>query len=343
MANTSTPTLEIANFICRFGETYRLLDLFNEVVSPAFFGNLSRKYDRTRYFIYQPKLIELEVHEGYPVIGLTGRFVKDTFLEREQIFDPVEGIIPDSQEMESAPSSIFLLILNVHRLMYVKETIGAPSINSFRSTIQSFLKKTHKSFTNRLYDENVYLRESEPNSPKVTKKQILSKYPWPSLEVVPLASEQSLEAFVSKYDLLKSLEIKLVEPNDEIDDEDFFDALRSRKDSIKSSNTVLRHSSSKGLDKAEAVEQLKAVVSQGNQKIKMDGTDSYGDKLSGNNESFKIKTALPLNDDGIEAAAKRMYLSFVGLVEHEIIKVPEPTDSAKAKIQAIKSRHLDGG
>lgn len=341
MPRTKEPTLEMANFICRFGDTYKLLDLYDQVVHSAFFGNRSRKYDRTKYFIFQPQLLKLEENNGTPVVGLAGRFVKDTYLEREQIFDPNVGIVPDSQEMESAPSSLFLLVLNVHRLLYVKETVGAPSLSAFRSTVLSFLKDSHGTFTNAIYDRNVSERERDPNTLKLKKKSILSKYPRPHLEVIPLASEQSLESFVSKYDLLRSLEIKLVEPNDEIDNEDFFDALRSRKDSINSASTVLKHSNTKGLDKNETVTQLKAVASRGNQKIKMDGVDEYGDKLSGNNESFKVKTPIPLEGCNVDVAAKRMYQSFLGLVAHGVIKVPEISTETKFKVKAISEKHLD--
>lgn len=341
MAKTTESTLEMANFICRFGEKLKLLDMFERTVYPAFFGGHMRKYDRTKYFLYKPELILLEDRSDCPVLGIAGRFIKDTYLEREQIFDPSRGIIPDSQEMESAPSALFLLVLNTHRLLYVKETGGAPSIATFRSTVLSFLRDSHKSFIDAVFESNSNDRKNDPTVPKLTKKYIVQQFPHPTLEVIPLASEQSLEAFIRKYDLLRSLEIKLVEPNDEIDNEDFFQALRSRKESINSASTVLKHTNSKGLDKEETVEQLKAVASQGIQKIKMDGNDEYGDKLSGNNESFKIKTPVSIERREIDSATRQMYRSFIGLVEHEIIKVPEVSKRSEQILKEIKEKRFD--
>src|SRR5690606_8131626 len=124
----------------------------------------------------------------------------------------------------------------------------------------------------------------------VKKKDLLEIYPRPQLKVVPLASKQSLSSFVSQYGLLRVTEVKLIDPNDEADNNEFFRQVREQKLNIGSKATSIRHSNSTGLNKAAAVEQLEAAAAQGNSEIKLEGTDRSGVKLRGDNHHFKIST-----------------------------------------------------
>lgn len=161
--------LEFANFICRFGEDKVLLDLAQEIVVPAFISrDLERSIKNSKYFFHDVQLIEL--HGGNnPVLGIVGRFVKDTILSREQIFDANNSrLIPDKQEIQSSPSSIFALILNNHRLLYLHETQYALSLASFQATIKSFIKQKHHDFLQNLYEENY--------ENQVSKKALLTDF-----------------------------------------------------------------------------------------------------------------------------------------------------------------------
>src|SRR5262245_16884504 len=95
--------LELANFHCRFGERWVLLDLAEEIVIPAFTtSELERTYGDTRYFFYDQQLLRLRGAE--PALGIAGRFVKDTLLTRNQFFDEKQGLIQDERSMASSPS-----------------------------------------------------------------------------------------------------------------------------------------------------------------------------------------------------------------------------------------------
>lgn len=88
-------------------------------------------------FFHDVKPVLLDNSEN-KVIGIIGRFIKDTTLVREQIFLDKQRIVKDSESIQSSPSSIFLLILNNHRLIYVKETKNAPPKDAFIKTLLSF-------------------------------------------------------------------------------------------------------------------------------------------------------------------------------------------------------------
>ena len=325
--------MEMGNLICRFGDKKVLLDLAEEVVLPAFIDNsLVRSYDKTSYFFYDVSPVTLLNNQHEQVIGIAGRFIKDTTLEREQIFENGKGLIKDSEYMRSSPSALFLLILNNHRLIYVKETKDAPSKESFRSTLLSFLSSKHEQY---IKSEHERLKS---DGKSVTKKSLYLETPRPTLELIPLTSEDSIEEFLKKYDILKSIEITLSDRNDENDNDPFFDELQKRKDKIGSMTSVVRHTNSKGLNKDNAIQEISEATEQGNQSVKLSGIDIDGDILSGNNEKFQLRKPLENLSSKPNQAAKELYQSFVGLVEDGLVKVPETSPKAKNIIGLLMQR-----
>ena len=110
------PSVSFANLTCRFGNTFFLLDLAQEIVLPAFLdSNLKREYSDTTYFFLGVTVADIET-EKTPLLIVYGRLVKDTLLTSEQIFTPGRGLEPAVETISSAPSSFFVLILNDHKL-----------------------------------------------------------------------------------------------------------------------------------------------------------------------------------------------------------------------------------
>ncbi|WP_217267768.1 MULTISPECIES: hypothetical protein [Halomonadaceae] len=144
--------LEFGNYTLKFGEDKVLLDLFSEVVMPSFheMKYVRRIKDKGEYFFIDTKLLTLDDSSVHPVVGIAGRIVKNTKLRREQVYRTQGGIIEDKSELETAPSSTFLLILNTHRLVLCKEVPGAPTIQNFQSTSQYCLKQRHGEFINEI-------------------------------------------------------------------------------------------------------------------------------------------------------------------------------------------------
>lgn len=328
-----TLNMEMANLVCRFGGEKVLLDFEEEVVFPSFFdSSMIRTYDKTSYFFYDVEAIKLE-EEGDPVVCVAGRFIKDTTLEREQIFDRKKGLIQDSDSMRSSPSAIFLLILNNHRLIYVKETKNAPSKESFRSTLLNFLRSKHKQFVNAEYE-----RLKEENDQKVTKKSLYESYPRPTLDLIPLTSDESIESFVRNYETLKYIEISLSDRNDENDNDPFFEQLQKRKDYLDSDKSVVQHRNSKGLDKEKAISEIGEATAQGNQKVKLNGVDSEGDTLRGNNDEFQLRKPLEGLSKNPSKAAGKLYDTFKSLIDDGLVKVPPTSQKAKRIVTRIARR-----
>ena len=201
-------SMEMGNLICRFGREKVLLDMSDEIVLPCFFDKtLVRSYSKTSYFFHEVSPVLLSNGASGSVVGIAGRFIKDTTLEREQIFEEGKGLVKDNGSMRSSPSALFLLVLNNHRLIYVKETKDAPSKESFCSTLLSFLRDKHRQYIEAEFERFMATREADPHSDRVTKKDLYEQTPRPTLELIPLTSEDSIEEFVRKYSILIRWEI----------------------------------------------------------------------------------------------------------------------------------------
>lgn len=325
--------LEFANFICRFGDNKVLLDLAQEVVVPAFTSNKLERFTGTsKFFFHEAQVIEL--HDGTnPVLGIIGRFVKDTTLSREQRFDSKNSrLIPDKQELQSAPSSIFVLILNNHRLLYLPETRYAPNLASFTVTIRDFIKQKHTDLIQKLSEEN--------NEKLISKKEInrnlLQEFPPPSVEIIPLGSEDSLENFISRFDILEAVTIKLLATNNELDNNEFFKRLRQSSEEVGSKKTTLEYVNKEGLSKEAATSRLKTAVNQGNSRITFKGKDSQGDTLSGSNDKFKISIPTSIIPKDIVDTAKQMFLLAQQYLNRANTDEHIPKDDVTEKVKEIQ-------
>lgn len=319
--------LNFANFICHFGDKYEMLDLAEEIIIPAFMSPLKRKYSDTMYFFHDVALLDLG-SAAAPVAALAGRLVKDTQIQREQILR--NGVLVyDKRSLESAPSAFFILVLNDHKLVYMPETKGAPSIEAFRATAQKFASEKHNAFTDNLY------QEAKQDDSRVTRKAILEKYPMPTIEVIPLSSEASLDNFIGQFEVLSEIRVRLIDPNGELDNDELFDDLQQSKELLGAKTTEVVHRNPKGMSKKNAVSQLTAAVQRGNTEVTISGKDARGDKLSGNNELFKLSVSVKELPSTIRGAAEKLYESFKSVVSDGILAVGKPSKDPAAKIAKL--------
>lgn len=335
-----SPIMQMANLVCRFGPEKVMLDLVDEIVIPAFSESPPRFYGSTSYHFHNVRVLNLGERDGELFLGIAGRFIKNMKLEREQLYDPDQGLIQANASLDSSPSAIFLLILNNHRLVYVAETKYAPSIESFRSTLHAFLRQKYAKYIDEKYLENSIAREEDPSVKKITKQQLREEVQRPTLELTHLTSGESIEQFVRQYKTLKSVEIIFSDRNDETDTDDFFDALQKKKDSIGSNRTALIHKSKAGLDQNEAITEITESTSQGNQSVRLDGVDQAGDKLRGNNEDFQLKVPLDRISKDPAKAGIELFSKFCGLLSDGMVRVRPTPPRAREIITDLFRRYF---
>jgi len=326
--------VSFANLICRFGEKFVLLDYAREIVIPAFTDRtLSRSYGRTHYFFLDVGVEIRPVDNGaVPAIFVYGRLVKDTVLEREQVYSSEQGLVTAPQTLATAPSSFFTLILNNHKLMYLSETQDAPSLQVFSATLQKFLSLKYHEFINQIHKAGK----------GVTKKQLYLEIPHPVVKVVPLASKASIEEFVGSFAIITHLEFRILNTNDEFQMQETYRQLRNMKNDLGASSTKLIHDNRSGLDEAQAIEQIHASSATGNQEVKVVGKSPDGLDLRGNNQDFKLTldaAGLPEADVDKAAELVRLY----GEQSARGIIMEDAAPDADAKIRRLLGEKPENG
>ena len=335
------PYAEFANFILRFGDSLKLLDLAEEVVIPAFLNpGVVRTYGSTTYFLYQTQLTEIPF-EGKSKLCLVGRFVKNTTLQRNQIFDEEQGLIQDTQAMESAPSSIFVLVLSNHKLLYFHETPNAPDLSSFRATVELNISAVYEGYIRNTVAQRQEkaLAEARPGSrpPRVTLKSVRQELPRLSLEIIPLTNEDDFAAFLERLSVLTNVRIELVDPNDDTDNNSFFEQWRENKDLLAAAKTALNFHNQEGLNKEAAVVQLSAATEQGNSRITLSGKDTGGNDVLVDNNKFRTRVSIPVIDDFV-GTISRMYEAYQNFRQRGMNVDEDETTDADAKVAAIQDR-----
>ncbi len=341
---TAPKKLEFANYTLKFGNQV-LLDLFEEIVWPSF---LDGKYLREirgggEIFFMDTKIISLEdTINGTPILAITGRIMKATTVRRDQLLTKDRKIIEDTKVLDSYPSSIFTLILNNHRLIFSKECAGAPSINDFRITSQFCLTQRYKEFINELYQQNLNERKTNKKIPKITKKSLFEKYIFPELRVTPLPCKTDLEDFLKKFSIIKQYEIKLLPTNDEeLQNDGWWKHLESTNNKMNGTVASVSFSNNKdGLNFEQVKNSIQEATAQANSELKIVGVDTSGDKMSGDNDEFKLTSIIPSLAKELSIASSQMYFRLKQLIQEGIISFPE-TRSIGEKIITIYNKFIN--
>jgi len=206
---------QFANFVCKFGDA-PMRRYLKEIILPAFTDDAqTRSYGEDTYFhFYEVQLDRIRARdEEYSVIY--GRFIKNTRVSRDQYFDNKRGLVKDRRELRSSPSAFFVLLVENHRLLYYSETPGAPELTSFKSTIQKFVYEKHEKYIDTLYAESKSPDAAAPN--RTTKKALRERTPRPHIEIIPLSDPTSIGEFIDRYSVLKRVEFRIIDTNDEMD------------------------------------------------------------------------------------------------------------------------------
>lgn len=349
-----TKTIEFANYTLNFGADKVLLDAFGSIVFPSFHDQkYIRKFKDTEYFFTDTQIVLLDAVDPdfvgplqsiIPVVALCGRIIKKTIFKRDQVFQH-GALIRDHKTLESHPSSIFILLLNDHRIMLCKEVPGAPTLEEFENTSRYCLAKRYESFVDYEISKNKRLRKKKPNVPRLFKRTIYETLSVPRLRVTPLTDPRSLSNFVALFSVVNRLSVELLPTNNEnISLDAFWAKIEEEKNDLNSNKAqlVFTNRTEEGLDSNAVIEKTASATRMANSKIVITGKDDSGARLSGNNDSFTLKTPVPQISSDIAQAASEAYSEFNVLKAEGNIVVPERNDNDKilAKLTAIINRWL---
>ncbi|MCU4481808.1 hypothetical protein [Acinetobacter ursingii] len=314
---TLEKNLEIANLVCKFGN-HNLLDLYQEVIEPSFFKQKNRKAGKSNFYFDEISLVNLgeDILGKKDTIAIVGRFVKQTQLEREQYRDSTGKLIKDKKKLASAPSAIFALILNNHRLLYAAETKYAPTPENFRSTLSYFIR-----------NEQINYKDSLP---KEDRNPFLKEFPIVEITLTPLTNQKTLNENINLFNKLRKVIFILNDRNSEIDGEDMFRQMQETSDEA-GGQGKFEITNNDGLNKKVIAKEANKATIQGNQNIVLLGTDKSGNKLKIDNEDVKIQTTIEVVQNNVFTTVLNMFSEFKDLILSKDIKVKK-TDTETQKI-----------
>lgn len=324
-------TLNVANFICRFGDSDVLLDMAEDIVIPAFLGQYSRTYADTNYFFIETKLIDVST-QNEPELAIIGRYVKAGRVSRDQVY--VGGkIVKDHQELDSAPTSFFVLMLSNHKLLYVRENSGAPGLTSFSSTIEAFIKTQRMKIISKEFER---LKDS---AQKLTKVALSKKYPLPEINIVELSSDASIQEFVEKFITLNTVEVKLLDTNHELDNSPLFGQARKVKDKLGADSVTVKNEKKgiTGLNKEAVAALIAKPAEEGNSRITLKGIGKDGDGLRGNNEHFKLSVPITLPSTAAKAAQSAIF-TYRKTLASGMLSVQAASAAAMRKFRSLREK-----
>lgn len=326
-------SLTAANFTCRFGEKKVLLDMFLEIVYPAFFESPPREYSKNVFHLFDLKF--KNIIENEPIIA--GKFVRDTDLTRSHVLRDNQ-LVPNLEEMESATAARFILILSSHTLLYVPDTPHAPPLSMFRSTIQYHLKK---SWARYIKSEAKRLRKEKTSEMTFREYclELMDQTPAPDLELIELPSTFSIKQFIEQFQKIDNVEYSIQDTNHSLDLEPLINDLREQKNKTGSSEIKIIERKPTNMDSLQ--QQLSDVTRVGNVTVTVKGKSIDGTRISGSNQEFKISVPLEAVPDDMNEFMDFGYRKFQHLISTEQIAVQRVTGSAEAKLANISSRCPD--
>lgn len=318
--------LTFANFVLHFGASKDLLDELEDIVLPTFTRDvLVRKFEDTQYYFYEVKVRRLGVRDGAPDYAITGRFVKEAVLKRQQIIRAGK-LIEDYRELETAPSAFFVLTLADHRLLYFAETNQAPSIESFSSTIQIFMR--------RIWREVLAARHKTATQ-RVTHKQLKKSTPTPVLEIIPMARQEAIADSIRAFSKVTLVRFKLIRPNQEPSASTVLNSMRARFSSLEANRVDVEIADNGGLEKDATTEAVQEAAEDPNTQILVTGKDEFGNPAKADNHKFALSvpvTNVPVEDDELSEA---LYEEFNRQQQHGSIRRPPLSDHVRSVLNGL--------
>ena len=309
---------EYANFHLTFGD-FELLDFANQIVIPAFIpAGQSRSYGNDVHIFRDVQMLNYGTttlnDADQPLLVIAGRYIKLTHLVSEQKYDIKTETLEQREEViEDAPSSLFILVLNNHRLIYVKETAGAPGLEAFQTTCSRFLKIAYDAYIELVLTER---RLSNPGR-RITRASIMREIPKPLLSIVPIGDAETFSRYVDLFHIVKSLDIRLIKPNHEPDFVGFVKELRTTNDALGGNpNSATAHiGDPKGLNKERLKEQLVDAAQDANSELTLRGIAANGSPINGTPEKYEVKTSINIPDRSVVAATRHILSSTIGVLK----------------------------
>lgn len=233
---------------------------------------------------------------------------------------------------------MFVLFLKNHRMAYVKENAGAPSLHAFGVTLENFVKQIHKKVVSA-HAKNV--RDNFPKAEWIQRqKDFLSSFPVPTVDIVQLTDVRDIREKIMSMGSIHTLGFDVIRKNDEINPGNLFDSFRDEK--VKLGNPAkasIRFSDQdNSMNVAEAATLVQQAAEDQNVVYSLEGkvgdqTVKYSNVSTDDNDDEIMAVTVPLDNDNQTPLhiAQQADVEFNRMVQSGRINEPQMQD-AKIKI-----------
>lgn len=196
----SNRKLSVANFNIVFldgkDKEAPMLSYFNSIVWPALTSNIKRTVGDSTYFLLN---VELDTDNSGDYI-ITGNVVRKTILEKKSDMNEAgDQLVLMDEIYPTAPFSMFVIYLKNHRMVFVENQKGSPTLQMFSSTVKQILARYVKM-------QNI-VREREGKE----------ELPVPMVKVVGIPMRHKLKEVLYGVEKINKLVLKFHPLNGDID------------------------------------------------------------------------------------------------------------------------------
>lgn len=205
----SKKNAQVANFNIVFGDKEQpMLDFFDTIIYPAMTSKISKVIDDNEYMF---KNIEI-IKNKEDVYVLKGILVKKTILEIKSDLDEEGELIEKDEKYSAAPYSAFVVNLLNHRMIFMPNQKGSPTIPNFRSTLKYVI------------DAYINMKNKKLNAEQ--------KLEYALVNVVGIPSAKTMDELLDNVKKINSLTLRFYPLNGDIDYTEAFGILTTdmRKD-----------------------------------------------------------------------------------------------------------------
>lgn len=222
---------QVANFNVVFGEDEKpMLDYFDTVIYPAFTSDIKKVSDGNEYLF---KNVEISEGIGNKYI-LTGQFVKKTILEIKSDINEEGELVEKDEKYSAAPYSSFAINLMNHRMIYVPNQKGSPTLANFRSSVKYVISN--------------YIKEKNK---EVDEK---NKIEYALVNIVGIPSAKTMDNLLKNVEKINKLTLRFYPLNGDLDFSEVFGVItRDMREEVGSKNGEIVFKSPKSINGVKTV------------------------------------------------------------------------------------------
>ncbi|PIS10853.1 MAG: hypothetical protein COT73_07080 [Bdellovibrio sp. CG10_big_fil_rev_8_21_14_0_10_47_8] len=339
--------LEVNNLIVHFGKA-ELLESFMERVWPIF----DMELDSHRGETYQYKFLQVNVAKIDDDYFVFGRLMQRMNLKARQRLSKNNHLVLTNDELQSDPTSIFLIRLYDHKLFVIPEQPRSPRSKTFKYVISKLLNEAHLNLY--LKERAEFLRSKgvqrfSKDLRQQFEKEFDDKWPEPEVALNPIGSKAAVEEILDVFEIVKSLRLEYHKTNNEDYelDEELISKFGQSVNRTNSDKALQEYRNNKDGLNFESVENLVKASTQtgGNCNFKMTGVSSTGETVTRTEEHTKITPKIEAESDwSIERFGKVAAKRLADLIEDgqiklaTIVNVEESKELAKKIFNTLRNR-----